>query len=250
MENIDILGTGSFFMGFGFYIIIMFIIQIAAFVLIWGFVIKTIITAFKRTKVHNYFKNNVINNNVMNFSNNKSRKVYTDVSKTILAKFNTDDINSLKDYFYNKFVEFETAYNNLDLNVMKLLSTKQLFYNYQTGINLDLKAGKKRIINSIERKKVIIFELDSTIAKQIASVMIEVSYLNYTIDKKGNVTSGSRDEKITERFEVEFRKDFEIKEVTECPNCGASLSGNKCEYCRSIIHNVDFKISSIKRIID
>ena len=147
-------------------------------------------------------------------------------------------------------MEFETAYNNLDLNVMKLLSTKQLFYNYQTGINLDLKAGQKRIINNIERKNVILFELDSTIAKQIATVMIEVSYINYTINKKGYVISGSRTEKVTEKFEVAFRKDFERKEITKCPNCGASLAGNKCEYCRTIVHNVDFQISSIKKIID
>ena len=60
-----------------------------------------------------------------------------------------------------------------------------------------------------ERKKVIIYELDSTIAKQTASIMVEISYITYTIDKNGFVISGNRDIPVTERFEVEFRKEFE-----------------------------------------
>lgn len=148
------------------------------------------------------------------------------------------------------FLEFENAYNNLDYNMMKILSTKQLYQNYYTGMSLDLKVGKKKIISDIEKKKVIIFELDSTIAKQIASVMIEISYFNYTIDKNGYVISGSRNKKITEKFEVMFRKDFERKDITECPNCGAEIVGNKFNFCRSTIKNVEFKISSIKKIVD
>ena len=80
--------------------------------------------------------------------------------------------------------------------------------------------------------------------------MIEVSYVSYTLNKYGNIISGNRNEAITERFEVTFRKDFERKEVIKCPNCGADVVGNKCEYCRKTIKNEEFKISSIKKIID
>lgn len=248
MEYPGIINTGIF-------VLLVYIMQIIFNLLIWIIIIKTIVNSFRRVKNRNYFKSNVIRNDDINYNNtyrssNKTPKTYNDVNKQKLAKFNIDDINTLKDYFYNKFLEFEKAYNNLDVNTIKLLSTKEVFYNYQTGIDLDLKVGKKRIIDEIERKQVIIFELDSTIAKQIATVMIEISYINYTINKKGMVISGSRNEKVTERFEVAFRKDFERKEITKCPTCGAGISGNKCEYCRSTIHNVDFKISSIKRIID
>lgn len=47
-----------------------------------------------------------------------------------------------------------------------------------------------------------------------------------------------------------FRKDFEIKEITECPNCGTEIVENKCEFCRSTVKNIEFKISSIKKIVD
>ena len=42
----------------------------------------------------------------------------------------------------------------------------------------------------------------------------------------------------------------EVLDVIKCPNCGAGIVGNKCEFCRSILDNVEFKISSIKKIID
>ena len=166
--------------------------------------------------------------------------------------FNTDNLALLKDYFYDIFLRFENAYNNLDYNEMKILSTKQLFQNYYTGITLDLKIGQKKIINNIERKRVIIYELDSTIAKQTLSAMIEISYITYTINSKGYIISGSRDNMVTERFEVTYRKDFNknVNDIIKCPNCGATTTGNKCEFCRTIIKNDEFKISSIKKIID
>ena len=234
------------------FLIIVYAIEIIINISVWVFIIKIIKNALTRKSNQNYFKNNVIinkENNEIVEKGNKYKRVYNDVTKDELMKFNTEDINSLKDYFYQKFVEFENAYNNLDYNIMKILSTKQMYNNYYTGITLDLKVGKKKIISDIEKKNVIIFELDSTLVKQTASLMIEISYINYTIDKNGYIISGSRENKITEKFEVMFRKDFERNDITNCPNCGAEIVGNKCEFCRSNVKNVDFKISSIKKII-
>jgi len=249
MEYTEIMDYGFGFIGV--YIIFQYIMIIV----ILSFIIKTITQAIRRSMNHIFFKSNVIinnkrQNNINELDINKYKRTYNDVTKDKLAMFNTDDIDSLKDFFYNKFEEFEIAYNNLDYDVMRILSTKQLFQNYYTGITLDLKIGKKRIINAIEKKKVILFEIDSTIAKQTACAMIEISYLNYMTDKHGHVISGSRDKKITERFEVTFRKDFEKDEYVKCSNCGATVSGKRCDYCRTAIRNEEFKISSIKRIID
>ena len=33
------------------------------------------------------------------------------------------------------------------------------------------------------------------------------------------------------------------------PNCGAQIVGNKCEYCRTTLKDVEFKISNLKKII-
>lgn len=244
MENIDYIMVESLIM------MIARMIRSMITIIIWVFIIKLGIELIRRKNNRRYFKNNVVVNHQLEIKGkNKYEKEYIDVSKDKLAEFNTEDINSLKDYFYNIFLEFENAYNNLDYNMMKILTTKQMYQNYYTGISLDLKVGRKRIIRDIEKKKVIVFELDSTIAKQIVSTMIEISYINYTIDKDGYVINGSRDKAI-EKFEVTFRKDFERQEVTKCPSCGASVVGNRCDWCRSKIKNVEFKISSIRKIIE
>lgn len=238
----------------GVIFVILFIVELFFNVAVVVFISKVIIGGIKRISTHNYFKNNIVSNTYIDDENGKSTKyqrIYNDVSKDDLAKFNIDDIDVLKDYFYDVFLDFESAYNNLDYNIMKILSTKRMYQNYYTGISLDLKRGNKRVIKDIEREKVIIFELDSTIAKQVASVMIEISYINYMMDKNGYISSGSRDDKVTERFEVVFRKDFNQKnEITKCPNCGAEVDGARCGFCRSRIKTVDFKIDSIKKIVN
>ena len=241
---------GIEFLFFGSFWIYMYIFEIAINGFIIYLVFKTIFQAIKRNSNHNYFKNNVVYFKNIDSNYSKYKNNYIDVGKNELAKFNTDDINLLKDYFYDIFYQFEVAYNSLDYSKMKLMCTKQLYQNYYTGISLNLKIGKKKIIDNIVRKKVIIYELDSTSMKQIASLMIEISYINYTIDKKGYVISGNKEIPVTEKFLVEFRKDFERKTLINCPNCGAALKGNVCEYCKSKVKDLEFKISSIKKIID
>lgn len=243
MKSVDLIISGEW--------IIVMIVTILQ-VWVWVVVIRAIVQVFKRKENYKYFKNNVvtINNSLTKSNNSKYQRNYNDVSKEKLDAFNVSDINDLKDYFYEIFVKFEKAYNNLDYNAMKMISTKQLFQNYYTGMNLNIKVGQKKIIDNIERKKVVIYELDSTIAKQTASIMVEISYITYTIDKKGFIISGNRDIPVTERFEVEFRKEFEREIISNCPNCGAVIEGDKCTFCKTTLGNNDFKISSIKRIID
>jgi len=238
----DYIGLFAFY---PFFFIIVILIQISVFFTI-GKIIGSTIKSIKRTTTHNFFKNNVVVTPV----NNSKKDKYQDVSLEELETFNTDDLESFKNYFYKIFLNFENAYNNLDYNVMRNLSTKQLFNNYYTGITLDLEKGHKRIITNIQKKKVIIYETFSSSAKQVVSAMIEILYINYTINKQGYIVSGSRDFRKCEKFEVVFRKDFNTKEMINCPNCGAKLNGHQCEFCRSVIKTNEFKISSIKKIVN
>lgn len=239
MDYIDVVTLFPIFFLIGVFMQISIIFTIAK-------IISSVIKSIKRNSTHNFFKNNV----VITPTDNRKKDKYTDISLEELATFNTDDLEGFKNYFYKIFLNFENAYNNLDYNIMRNLSTKQLFNNYYTGITLDLEKGNKRIITNIQKKNIIIYETFSSSAKQVVSAMIEVSYLNYTINKQGLVVSGSRDFKKNEKFEVIFRKDFDTKEITNCPNCGAKLNDHKCEFCRSLIKTNDFKISSIKKIVN
>ncbi len=223
------------------FIIIGLILSIVSIFFTFDLIFKKIIDSIKRRRTKAYFKSCVVKN---------KKRIYNDVSLKELEVLNTTNIDLLKDELYDLFYKFEMAYNSLDYNIMKMISTTELYNNYYTGISLDLKVGEKRVIEDIERKKVYLYEVISTSSKQAISMLIEVSYKNYRINKEGRIISGKRLKPITERFEVVFRKDFETKRVVKCPNCGAAIMGNKCEYCRTTIKDVEFKISSIKRILD
>lgn len=232
-------------------ICIFFFAHILGFFIFIRFVFRLI----RRNTNRNYFKNSVITVDrndvtVKTSSAKKNYAEYIDVSKEELKRFNTENIDALKDYLYDIFYKFEQAYNNLDYSTMKYYSTKQLYQNYFTGISLDLKFGKKRIIEDIERKNVILYEVDSTIAKQSAALMIEISYINYVVDGNGEIISGYRNTKITEKFEVEFRKYFESHDINKCSNCGAVVTGSKCDYCRTPVQNDEFRINSIRKIVE
>lgn len=227
-------------------IIIMFIFSILS-ILYWWFMISLLIKVI--TKLYNYkklkrqqdfFKKNVIS----------EKKEYHDISKKDLEVFNIDDINLLKDKLFKIFIAFENAYNNLDYGIMKLYSSKFLFENYYTGVKLNSANGNKKIIEKIEKKDIKIFDVFTTSVKQSISTMIKISYINYTVDSKGHLISGNKCVPITERFEVVFTKYYDRKQTTECPNCGANVSGVKCEFCRTPIDNEEFKITSIKKILN
>lgn len=227
------------------FIPILYIIEIVFNIVVFGVITKAIINSIKRTQNKNFFKTNVVDIS----KENKLEKTYKDISSDKLSKFNTTDLNALKDYVYNIFERFENAYNALDFNTMKELSTKELYHNYHTGITLDINTGRKKIIDDIQKVKVIIYAADSSISKQVIMAMIEIKYISYTLNKDGYIESGSKDTKIIEKFEVTFRKDFLKEDITKCPNCGARITGNKCDYCRSLIKDEEFKIANIRRII-
>lgn len=215
--------------------------------------IRSISDSIRIANTVKFFQSSIIvPNNRKDFQDttNGKKNIYKDVPQYKLDRLDVDDIDTLKDYLFDIFYKFEMAYNNLDYNEMRILTTKQLFQKYHTGISLNLKVGKKKVINDVKREKMTIYEVDSTSAKQVVSAMVVVSYINYTLDKNGYVISGNKLTPAIERFEIEFRKDFEKEELSHCPNCGAKITGNKCEYCKSIIDSNDFKICSIRRIVD
>ena len=247
MENIEVILNN---IGGGF--IITYVISILLFIFVWVTIIRIVFRIIKQTINIAFFKKSVIKNTDDFFKPNKevTFKDFKDVDKDKLAIFDTDDINKLKDYFYEMFLNFENAYNTLDFNKMHDLLTNQLYQNYYTGLSLNMKYGEKKIVENVKKKNMLIYDIDSTSYKQVVCTIIEISYISYTTNKNGQIIKGSKEHPITEKFEVIFRKDFQKNPIKKCPNCGATVINNICEYCRTTLKNEKFKIHSIRKIID
>ena len=165
-----------------------------------------------------------------------------------LSVLNIDNMDILEDYVYDLFIKFENAINSLDYNTMASLATSKLYSLYHTDLSLNAKYGRKKIIKDIERKKVLVYDIFSSDERQMLYTIIEVEYVSYTINKDGKIVSGGK-QPVKERFEVIFAKKYTSDEVIKCPNCGNSVLGSRCNYCRTDLRNQDFKIESIKKIV-
>ena len=64
----------------------------------------------KTKRNNNFFKQNVVKEEIIDKhcdSSDKYKRTYIDVSKEELKEFGTEDIDALKDFFYDIFLEFD-----------------------------------------------------------------------------------------------------------------------------------------------
>lgn len=227
-------------------IFVVFMIFIILF-MTWPVSIPLIIYyLIKRSNNRKQFKNSVIRN-IDYFKEIKNGK-YTDIKADRLSGFDIHDLDKLKAFLYDIFVNFENAYNSLDYNTMYNLSTKKLYNMYYTNVECSIKLDEKRIIKDIDVDRMIIYDAYSSEYRQVVFAMIEISYINYVQKTNGKIISGNPNEKIKESFEVNFVKYFKDIDLFKCPNCGASIKGTTCDYCKSKVNNCEFKIDSIQKI--
>ncbi len=205
-----------------------------------------IISQLRKNKSNKNFKNNVIK---MDKEKERIKNITRDVDNSALEQLDIKDVNILKDYLYQIYLDFEKAYNDLDYNTMLNTSTNKLYNAYHTNIMLNLKCGQKKIIENITRHNMFVYDILCTNRKQVISTIIEVENSSYMLDYNGKVVSGSVTP-IREKFEVIFIKNYDNSTSVKCPNCQASVSGTKCEYCGTELRNSEFRIDSIKKVID
>ena len=172
----------------------------------------------------------------------------TSIPISKLADLNIEDLSVLEDYLYDIFLEFENALNSLDYNTMGRLTTSKLYNLYHTDITLNVKAGRKKIIKDIKRKSVLVYDAYVSDERQMIYSIIDVEFVSYTIDSNGRIISGTTSP-VRESFDIIFTKKYSSDEVIKCPNCGNSVLGSVCNYCRTNLRNKDFKMENIKKIV-
>ena len=165
-----------------------------------------------------------------------------------LSSLNIDDLSILEDYLYSIFLEFENALNSLDYNTMSRLTTPKLYNLYHTDISLNTRYGRKKIIKDIELKRILVYDVYSSDERQMIYAVIDVEYVSYTISKEGKIISGTT-LPVKESFDITFTKKYSSEDIIKCPNCGNTVLGNTCNYCRTELRNQNFRMESIKRIV-
>lgn len=219
-----------------------YLIIILVFILCFVWYVRDFIKKKRRLKEEKLFKENVIHSKDINLLD------YKDVSQDVFERYAVDNVNAFKSSLYEIFLFFEYAYNNFNLDRMKLFCTNEVYNLYQTNIDLCIRTGRKKVIEKMTRNRnPIIFDIQSDSNSLVVKTIIDINYVFYTLNKMGMVVSGSKN-LVNEKFEVVFIKKFN-EEATNCPNCGAPLKEKSCEFCSTVVLDAVFRICSIKRIV-
>ena len=151
------------------------------------------------------------------------------------------------DKFYNKFLEIQYAWQEINYSLLRNLCTDELFNTYKADLEvLKLKNGKN-IMSSFSR-------ITDSIKEEGNKVIysLEVEFYDFVIDTTNNrIIRGNDYRKVHNKYEMIFVK--EQKDYKYCPNCGAELKDlkdGKCSYCDSKItkYHDDYILSSKKRV--
>lgn len=191
----------------------------------------------KRKKEFEYYKDN---------GGTGSMRNYKDVPKEQIKKYNIENLNDLKIEFYDTFLKFIEASNNLDLLKLKGLCSSHFFQNFQMGLNLENKKDKRRIIELINKKEIIIHKIRGNVGSEVYSVLINIDCLDYKIFNDGKILSGSKGNVIDKKYNIVFKKQSKVDTV--CLNCGAKLIKGKCPYCKTVFNDNKYKINSLKEV--
>ena len=235
---------------------LIIIIIVLLFLFLWAWPISfplLIYYIYKKNKNKKYFKSTVINKD--RYQNNgffnNIQDTYVDINDYKLEWFDTNDIDVLKRHFSSLFIDFERALNNLDYNTLYNICTPSLYELYHSDLTVNLKLGNKKIIDNISIEKMVIYNTTKNDEEQKVYIMLEMKSNSYTMNSSGKITSGSPMLPVKEEFIAVFVK--KLKKANEgqlrCPNCGATVTSTKCEYCNTEFKQYEFKIDTIRKLV-
>ncbi len=210
-----------------------------------------IIYLIKKNKNKKYFKSTVLNRNQSNIYFSNIQDTYIDISDYKLEWFDTNDLDVLKSYFGNMFLDFERAYNNVDYNALYNLCSPSLYDIYKNDLNVNLRLGDKKIIDNVSIEKLVIYNTTKNDDEQKVYVMLELKSNNYVMNTSGKVISGNPVKPQSEEFIVTYVKSLKKKDEksSRCPNCGATVTSTKCSYCNTEFKQNEFRIDTIRKLV-
>ena len=140
----------------------------------------------------------------------------------------------LLDDFYEIFVMIQKAWMNFEYEVLEEYCSNELYKEYVTDLEELKKEHCKNIMNKFELKNSTIRNIEKIKNRIVIDAYLEVSFYDYVINEETkNVVFGNKKEKVDNNYDLEFIIDLD--DVEKCPNCGAPVTGRKCEFCKTVM---------------
>ena len=178
---------------------------------------------------------------------------YNDVPDSLIKDFLPNEtIDSLKKKVYDIFYNVQIAWMNFDYDKLKELCSYELATSYISQLeSLKLKNGQNIMSDFVINKNNLI-SISENVGIINIRYVLDVTFNDYVINTTNNkVTRGSKDKRINNIYLLTYQLDTKIKDnLIKCPNCGATIKPNKegkCEYCHTVLNNINDKIVLVKK---
>lgn len=202
--------------------------------------IAAIISSSKRRKDRNtqaVFNNEVeqkILENTRNItptSEHTVNKNYDSVIKKYLPSYTEQ---KLLEEFYNIFVSVQEAWMEFDYDQLEKYCSNALYESYKVDLNLLGKKNQKNIMSDFSLISSNIRGIEEQYGRVRVDVYLYVSFKDYIINEEsGEVVDGNAEQIQKVKYDLEYTLDLDGMGI--CPNCGAELKENECEFCHSVV---------------
>lgn len=180
-----------------------------------------------------------------------SQNNYQDLTTEEIFKLdpniNTEELKQLTFDIYKKVQE---GWMNFDYNILRQYLTDEMYNMYESQLKVLKAKHQKNMIEDIKfiGAKIIDISTENNIEK--IKVYLQVATKDYVVDVNNKVVRGNKNIRNKMEYIITLNKNIEKENIKKCPSCGAPIdivSGGKCPYCDSVIHNYNDKFVMSKK---
>lgn len=140
------------------------------------------------------------------------------------------------------FIALQQAWTAKDWRGIRAFESNSLYDQHARQLQVYIDKGQTNVVEDISILNTNFDAYEEDQENSYLSVILEARYRDYVIeDESGEVIKGDKESRYTMTYRMQFMRNLEVKtekateiKVTQCPNCGASLSISQngiCEYC-------------------
>ena len=190
---------------------------------------------------------------IAKYNNYNQLDLYQDITQAELEKcLPGENLETLKTKIFDIYKDVQIAWMNFEYDKLKELCTNELATTYIGQLEmLKVKKGQN-IMSDWSLEGIKINKITDNDGVVTIYSIVDTRFYDYVINvENGLVNRGYKDIKVHNIYNMEFIVDKRItNSEVKCPKCGATVIPNKegrCEYCRTILSNINGKIVLSKK---
>lgn len=140
------------------------------------------------------------------------------------------------------FIALQQAWTAKDWRSIRAFESNRLYDQHARQLQAYIDQKQTNVVEDISILNTALESYEEDQENSYLSVILEARYRDYVIeDESGRVIKGDKNSRYTMTYRMQFMRNLQVKtekssetKVTQCPNCGASLSISQngiCEYC-------------------